>query len=225
MFALVLCGCFMPQPAAAQYRVDQWTTDDGLPQNSVLALLQTRDGYLWAATPDGLVRFDGLTFTIYNKATTPGLTTNRFNALFESADGALWIGTEDRGVVRYRDAAFEAFGRQAGLPRSVWRIQAGPDGRVVVFTHVGAVVFDGTRFQRVGPQQPHQAIARWAPGTLLDPAALVRFDGRDVVRHPYPPGVDGESMLLVLAARSLLIELIQSAGRHPAAAADAQAIV
>jgi streptogramin lyase len=60
---------------------------------------------------------------------------------------------------------------------------------VVVFTHLGAAVFDGTQFQRVGPQQTHQAIARWAPGTLLDPAALVRFDGRDVVRYPYPPGV------------------------------------
>ena len=188
-FWIVAGVCLTAAPATAQYRVDHWTTDDGLPQNSVLALLQTRDGYLWAATPDGLVRFDGLTFTIYNKATTPGLTTNRFNALFESADGALWIGTEDRGVVRYRAGTFDAFDRDAGLPPSVWNIRAAPDGRVIVHTHFGAAVFDGTRFERTGPSQSHQAIARWAPGTRLQPAAIVRFDGRDVVRYPYPPGV------------------------------------
>ena len=43
----------------AQYRFDQWTADTGLPQNSVYAIKQTRDGYLWLATVDGLARFDG----------------------------------------------------------------------------------------------------------------------------------------------------------------------
>jgi signal transduction histidine kinase/ligand-binding sensor domain-containing protein len=187
---LALGACLNVHPAAAQYRIDQWTTDHGLPQNSVLALLQTRDGYLWAATPDGLVRFDGIKFSIYSKATTPGLTTNRFSALLESADGDLWIGTEDRGVVRYRHGAFETFGVDSGLPAHlVWSIRARSDGRVIVFTSSGAAVFENGGFRRAGIQQPHPFIARRAPGTMLEPAGLVRFDGDKVVRQAYPPRV------------------------------------
>ena len=63
----------------AQYRFDNWTTDDGLPQNTVSAILQTRDGYLWLATAGGLVRFDGLRFTVFDKGNTKGLTSVRFS--------------------------------------------------------------------------------------------------------------------------------------------------
>ena len=49
-------------PAHAQYRFDYWTTDNGLPQNQVSAITQTPDGYLWLATNDGLVRYDGVRF-------------------------------------------------------------------------------------------------------------------------------------------------------------------
>lgn len=88
----------------------QWL-DDGLPQNSVLAILQTRDGYLWLTTSDGLVRFDGVRFTIYERSTTRGLSSNRLTALFEDRNGALWIGTEDRGVIRYENGAFTSYTR------------------------------------------------------------------------------------------------------------------
>src|SRR6266496_2066364 len=54
-------------PAAAHYRFDSWTTDNGLPENSVLALLQTRDGYLWMTTKGGLVRFDGMRFRWFTR--------------------------------------------------------------------------------------------------------------------------------------------------------------
>jgi len=54
-----------------------WTTEDGLPQNSVNAILQSRDGYLWLATFGGLARFDGVRFTIFNSGNTPGLLSNR----------------------------------------------------------------------------------------------------------------------------------------------------
>ncbi|MDQ4121921.1 MAG: hypothetical protein M3209_10800 [Acidobacteriota bacterium] len=86
-----LCCCV--HYAAAQYRVDYWTADDGLPQNSVFSIVQTRDGYLWFTTFDGLVRFEGVRFTIFDRGNTPVITSNRFTHLFE-ADGALWIRTE-----------------------------------------------------------------------------------------------------------------------------------
>jgi ligand-binding sensor domain-containing protein len=63
--------------AAAKYYFDSWATDSGLPQNSCNAILQTRDGYLWIATADGLVRYDGARFTVFNQGNTPGINDNR----------------------------------------------------------------------------------------------------------------------------------------------------
>jgi CheY-like chemotaxis protein len=79
----------LPAKGLAQYRFDSWTTDDGLPQNTVSAILQTRDGYLWLATAGGLVRFDGLRFTVFDKSNTKGLLVgDMFQCVFECADGA-----------------------------------------------------------------------------------------------------------------------------------------
>jgi ligand-binding sensor domain-containing protein len=92
--------------AQAQYRVDRWTTDDGLPQNSINSLVQTRDGYLWLTTNDGLVRFDGVRFTVFNKANTSAFFSNRLGFLHEDQSGRLWIYTEGGGLVRYENGSF-----------------------------------------------------------------------------------------------------------------------
>ncbi len=68
----ILCFVLFTQ---AQYRFDSWTTDDGLPQNSVYSITQTTDGYLWFTTLDGLVRFDGVRFKVFNKGNSPNLNT------------------------------------------------------------------------------------------------------------------------------------------------------
>lgn len=98
-----------PLTAVAQFRVESWTTDNGLPQNTVRSIAQTRDGYLWLTTFDGLVRFDGVQFKIFNTNNTKGLTSNRFTALYEDHDGTLWIGTNDGGVTLYRDGIFTSY--------------------------------------------------------------------------------------------------------------------
>jgi|ERR1051326_2430443 ligand-binding sensor domain-containing protein len=76
---------------SAQYRFDSWTNDNGLPAGSVNSILQTRDGYLWLATFDGLVRFDGLHFQVFNTGNTKGLRSGRFMFLYEDRAGSLWI--------------------------------------------------------------------------------------------------------------------------------------
>lgn len=72
---LMCSSAFAQSPA---YQVDHWTTDNGLPQNTVTNIIQTRDGYLWLATFDGLARFDGVRFTVFNKSNTPGINSSRF---------------------------------------------------------------------------------------------------------------------------------------------------
>jgi YXYXY domain-containing protein/two component regulator with propeller domain len=108
--------CFFSTPAAfSQYRFDVLNTDTGLPQNSVGSILQTRDGYLWIATLDGLVRYDGARYTVFNKANSKGILSNRFNLLYEDSDGALWVGTEDGGLNRFKDGKFTPYTTKEGM--------------------------------------------------------------------------------------------------------------
>ena len=103
---LVAAPLLRAQPLAAPYSIDQWQTDQGLPQNSVTAIVQTRDGYLWLGTYNGLVRFDGLRFTTLNPRNTPELGSARVTSLYEDAAGALWIGNESGALTRYSGGRF-----------------------------------------------------------------------------------------------------------------------
>src|SRR5262245_17689103 len=87
-------------PAAAQYIARTWGTAEGLPQNTVMSIVQTRDGYLWLGTFGGLVRFDGHAFTVFNPGHTPGLASGRIVRLLEDRRGVLWIGSEG-GLTKY----------------------------------------------------------------------------------------------------------------------------
>ena len=80
--------------------VRSWNTKHGLPQNTVNTLLQTRDGYLWIGTKDGLTRFDGVRFRRFGEE--EGLPRGEISALLETRDGALWVGTPHRGLFRWQ---------------------------------------------------------------------------------------------------------------------------
>lgn len=107
VFAMAVNGSF-PAPAAPNYFTRTWQIEQGLPQNKVNAVVQTRDGYLWVGTYNGLARFDGVRFTVFNEDTTPELHNSRITSLFEADDGTLWIGTESGDVSRYKDGHFAA---------------------------------------------------------------------------------------------------------------------
>ena len=103
-------GVGAPSPAAGardpSWVHESWTVKDGLPVNSINALLQDRTGYIWAATFDGLVRFDGLRFTVFNSANSEELPSNRIIQLKEGRDGSLWLATEQGHIVRFRAGRF-----------------------------------------------------------------------------------------------------------------------
>src|SRR5262249_29991136 len=107
LFSLVTPGIIAsPLNIDAQTRIDAWTTDNGLPQNSVTGLTQTPDGYIWFTTNDGLVRFDGVRFKVFNKSNTPEIPTNRMAGVFADKSGKLWIHTEDGGILCYEKGVF-----------------------------------------------------------------------------------------------------------------------
>src|ERR1035438_6538788 len=105
VFAILASG-FFPAAAAPHYFTPTWQVEQGLPQNKVTAVVQTRDGYLWVGTYNGLARFDGVRFTVFDDNNTPELRSSRITSLFEAADGTLWIGTESGDVSQYQDGHF-----------------------------------------------------------------------------------------------------------------------
>lgn len=134
--------CWMPAvPAYAQhrpYRVDHWTTDNGLPQNTIRAIVQTRDGYLWLTTFDGLARFDGVRFTVFDRSNTPAITNNRFTALREGQDGTLWAVGDQGEVVGYRDGVFTGYAPPQDFPKAFFaELTTDAQGDVVVITERG----------------------------------------------------------------------------------------
>jgi ligand-binding sensor domain-containing protein len=114
----ILFLLWLALPVAAQrYRFDQWTTDHGLPQNTIRNVIQTRDGYLWMTTFDGLVRFDGVRFTVFSQDNTPGIVNNRFFFIHESSDGTIYAGFEMNGITVYRNGRFKSYTPANGFPQ------------------------------------------------------------------------------------------------------------
>src|SRR6476659_1676950 len=102
-----------PAKSLTQYTRTVWTQEHGLPQDTIRAITQTPDGNLWLGTDEGLARFDGYEFAIFNKdqGELPG---NSVTALAAAPDGTLWIGTTG-GVTSYKDRTFHTYTAKNGL--------------------------------------------------------------------------------------------------------------
>ena len=111
--------CLDPRRAIGEYIQHIWQAEQGLPQNSIYALCRTREGYLWAGTAEGLVRFDGVSFTVFDKKNTPIITNNFIGALVEDRDGTLWIGSRGGGLYCLRDGVFSTITAKEGLSHDV----------------------------------------------------------------------------------------------------------
>jgi diguanylate cyclase (GGDEF)-like protein len=136
-----------PRLAPTQYGHRVWTIEQGLPQNTVRAILQARDGPLWLGTQEGLVRFDGVRFEVFDEKNTPAIKDRYVLSLYEDHAGTLWIGTRGGGLVRYRDGVFTRFDASSGLPNTVVRsIHEDRSGRLWVGTDAGVVRLEGDRF-------------------------------------------------------------------------------
>ncbi len=125
LLAILLCCSLSALPALAldpakaigDFIHESWSVDDGLPQSTIRSIAQTRDGYVWFATHEGVARFDGRKFTVFDESTTPVLRGSGVVALRETRDGSLYMGLRDGGLVRYKSEKFEAVTPVGGLPK------------------------------------------------------------------------------------------------------------
>ncbi|HEX3718689.1 MAG TPA: two-component regulator propeller domain-containing protein [Verrucomicrobiae bacterium] len=112
-----------------------WQVEEGLPHNVVQAITQTRDGYLWVGTREGLAKFDGVHFTSVDFGT--GIAAPSITSLCESRDGSLWIATDGNGLFRFSHGKMSHYGHAKGLPNeAVSRVLS--DGHDGVWIATGA---------------------------------------------------------------------------------------
>jgi ligand-binding sensor domain-containing protein/signal transduction histidine kinase len=135
-----------PSTPLANYGRQTWVMENGLPQNTVQALLQTRDGFVWLGTEVGLVRFDGNGFQVFDRNSTPALPGNDVRCLLETRDGALWIGTSE-GLARWKDGVVTAFTTHNGLPgNGIRALVEAANGGLWVWTDGGLARLNGEKF-------------------------------------------------------------------------------
>ena len=151
LLAAEAVGAVDPTRSLSRSTLDTWTTGQGLPQNTVQAIAQTPDGYLWIGTQEGLVRFDGTQFTVFDRRTHPELGLGSVFALLADVDGSLWVGTNGGGLLRMTGSRFETVGPDAGLTSlKVQALARDGRGRLWVGTvDQGLFRREETRFERV----------------------------------------------------------------------------
>ncbi len=138
-----------PTTPLASYGRQSWVMENGLPQNTVQAIAQTRDGFVWLGTEAGLARFDGNGFVLFDQNSKPGLPGNDVSCLLAASDGALWICTTD-GLARLKDGTIITFTTANGLPgNSIRSLQQGQQGIVIVTTDNGEAGVEGSRVEPV----------------------------------------------------------------------------
>lgn len=159
-----------PATELANYNRQAWVMENGLPQNTVQALAQTQDGFLWVGTETGLARFDGTGFQIFDRNSNPALPGNDVRCLLATSDGALWIGTSD-GLAKWNAGSVTVFTPWEGLPgNNIRSVGVGSRGNVIVSTENGDAAIEGTRIIPVASgNSESSAVSSVTPGSVKVP--------------------------------------------------------
>jgi signal transduction histidine kinase/ligand-binding sensor domain-containing protein len=160
----------------SQYTRTVWTQAQGLPQDTIRAITQTGDGFLWLGTDEGLVKFDGYDFTTYTKDDGV-LPSNSVTTLYASTRGALWIATAN-GLTRYQGGRFTTFTTKDGLPNNaVTYIREDYRGALWIVAGPYLSRFENGSFSRIDPRS--LAAAGVVRAIYEDPEHRLWIAGRD----------------------------------------------
>ena len=189
LFASVSTVPAHSQTQSTSYVTTVWGTEQGLPQNSVNAMLQDHEGYLWVGTFGGLARFDGERFTVFDSANTPGFGGARILGLFESRAGVLWIAATE-GLIRLDNGVATTYTERDGLPSAFVRsVREDSEGNLWINTARGVAHFSGTRLEPYPAYRGKEVTEFYLQAR--DGSMWFR-SGRDVVRF----GADGSTEAL-----------------------------
>jgi signal transduction histidine kinase/ligand-binding sensor domain-containing protein len=223
--AILLFGVFAtplsaldPRKSLTQYSRTDWTQESGLPQDTIRAIAQTPNGYLWLGTDEGLARFDGYEFVVFDRA-SGALPDNSVIALAAARDGSLWIGTQG-GLTRYQEGRFRTYTRKDGLPDdSVGGLCADPSGGLWVIAGGSLVRFENGRFTIYPPGDglPVTAVRNvmvddsgqlWVAGY----SRVVKREGSRFVEVVHPRSMGGTVVLSMIVDRAGTLWLAGNTG-------------
>ena len=139
-----------PSTPLADLSGQAWVLENGLPQNTVQALAQSAQGFVWVGTEAGLARFDGNSFQVFDRSSAPSLPSGDIRCLLTTHDGVLWIGTA-QGLARWKNGTMTVFSKKDGLPGyEIRRLMQTSDGVIWAWTDGGLARLNGNRFQPAG---------------------------------------------------------------------------
>ena len=187
-----------------QYGRQSWQTDMGLPQNTVHAIVQTTDGYIWMATEGGLVRFDGQDLRTYDTGNTLQIASDSISSLTAGSGGILWISTSN-GLVRREGSRFTRMTSANGLPSNMVRFtHLLRDGRLLVATADGVAIGDTSGFHAIAGMD-----ASIAPELVTEDASGTLWIGSGQRLVSLPPG-STQSSTSVLAGAGEIVTIAAS---------------
>jgi diguanylate cyclase (GGDEF)-like protein len=201
-------SAFEPERAITQYAARLWNTDHGLPQNTVNAICQTRDDFLWLGTKAGLTRFDGARFDVFDAGNTPELPDSWITSLLEDQKGRLWIGSW-LGLTLYEGGHFRRFREIERFSSTVLSIHQSRSGEMFFGTVRGLVRYDGHELTEVGPLKGLGSgyvrdIAEDRDGALwlaVEGSGVSRFDGKTVKTYTTRDGLPSDNPWKLLIDR------------------------
>jgi ligand-binding sensor domain-containing protein/signal transduction histidine kinase len=126
-----------------------WNKQQGLPDDSVTAILQSRDGYLWVGTSTALARFDGMKFTLMSPQNWKTNAPLSITALCEDSKGKIWIGTQDNGLLCYENSVVKWFALRLSESSTINSIAEDTDGVIWVGTPSGLVRLEGGKISNL----------------------------------------------------------------------------
>ena len=100
------------------YSRETWTTRNGLPHNQVNAVTQTPEGYLWFATWEGLVRYNGQDFRIFTPKNVPGLHDHGIRHVSTGGNGRLIVATSRGGISIMEQGVWRHIGKAGGVAQN-----------------------------------------------------------------------------------------------------------
>lgn len=176
----------------ASYVIRNWNTADGLPDNTVRAIVPSRDGYLWVGTAGGIARFDGIRFKVFTSGNTPALVSDNISGAAEDREGRIWFGTT-HGTAVWENGAFRwASDRDGAPPLMVGDVEVDGLGTVWISTVNGLYRREGAGFARATAPGEMRTMAVSPRGDLWISglSGLARWNGHAFERAEGSPGAD-----------------------------------